>query len=61
MLWQGTELIVDGGIRYKNQESAFFITGAPIFDSGVKADLTSYSVTPRLLSQHMIGDMRLAS
>jgi iron complex outermembrane receptor protein len=56
-LWQGTELIVDGGIRYKNQEAAFFVTGAPIFDSGVTADLTSYSVTPRLLRQHMIGNM----
>ncbi len=24
MLWQGTELIVDGGVRHKNQEAGFF-------------------------------------
>ena len=24
MLWQGTELIVDGGVRQKNQQAAFF-------------------------------------
>ena len=57
MLWQGTELIVDGGIRHKNQEAGFFSAFGSIFDSGFKADLTSYSVTPRLLSQHVIGGM----
>ncbi|MPZ39735.1 MAG: TonB-dependent receptor plug domain-containing protein [Rhizobiales bacterium] len=51
-LWQGTELIVDGGVRHKNQESAFF---NPFGDSGFKADLTSLSITPRLLSQHVVG------
>ncbi len=57
MLWQGTELVVDGGVRNKNQESGFFSAFGSIFDSGFKADLTSYSVTPRLLSQHMVGGM----
>ncbi|MBX9777052.1 MAG: TonB-dependent receptor, partial [Xanthobacteraceae bacterium] len=51
-LWQGTELVVDGGVRHKNQESGFF---SAFGDTGFKADLTSLSATPRLLSQHMIG------
>ena len=51
-LWQGTELVVDGGVRHKNQESGFF---NPFGDTGFKANLTALSVTPRLLSQHMIG------
>ena len=55
MLWQGTELVVDGGVRHKNQEAGFFSAFGPAFDSGFKANLTSLSVTPRLLSQHMIG------
>jgi iron complex outermembrane receptor protein len=52
MLWQGTELVVDGGVRHKHQESGFF---SPGFDTAFKANLTALSVTPRLLSQHMIG------
>ncbi len=52
MLWQGTELVVDGGVRHKSQESGFF---NPFGDTGFKANLTSLSVTPRLLSQHVIG------
>jgi iron complex outermembrane receptor protein len=54
-LWQGTELIVDGGVRHKNQESAFFSSFGSDFNSGFKANLTSLSITPRLLSQHVIG------
>jgi iron complex outermembrane receptor protein len=56
VLWQGTELIVDGGVRHKRQEAAFFSAFGPDFDSGFKADLTSLSATPRLLSQHILGD-----
>jgi iron complex outermembrane receptor protein len=55
MLWQGTELIVDGGVRQKNQQSAFFNSFSPDFDSGFKATLTAFSFTPRLTSQHNIG------
>jgi len=55
VLWQGTELVVDGGVRNKKQESGFFSAFGSIFDSGFKADLTSLSITPRLLSQHVIG------
>jgi iron complex outermembrane receptor protein len=50
----GTELIIDGGIRQKNQQAAFF---SPFGDSGVKATLTTFSLTPRLTSQHDLGGM----
>jgi iron complex outermembrane receptor protein len=54
-LWQGTEVIVDGGVRYKNQTAAFFNSFGPDFDSGFKANLTTLSFTPRLLSQHNLA------
>jgi iron complex outermembrane receptor protein len=52
MLWQGTELVVDGGVRNKTQQAGFF---SAFGDSGFKANLTSLSATPRLLSRHTIG------
>jgi iron complex outermembrane recepter protein len=55
VLWQGTELVVDGGVRNKKQESGFFSAFGTDFNSGFKADLTSLSITPRVLSQHVIG------
>jgi iron complex outermembrane receptor protein len=55
MLWQGTELIVDGGVRTKQQQAAFFSSFGPDFNSGFKANLTSLSLTPRLLSQHTLA------
>ena len=57
MLWQGTELIVDGGVRQKNQQAAFFSSFGSAFDSGFKATLTAGSLTPRLTSQHNLGGM----
>ena len=53
----GTELIVDGGMRQKNQQAAFFCSGCPDFDSGFKATLTNVSLTPRVASQHTLGAM----
>jgi iron complex outermembrane receptor protein len=50
----GTELIVDGGVRQKNQQAAFF---DPFGDRAVKATLTTFSLTPRLTSQHDLGGM----
>jgi iron complex outermembrane receptor protein len=50
----GTELIVDGGVRQKNQQAAFF---DPFGDSGFRATLTTFSLTPRLTSQHDLGGM----
>src|SRR5207247_3637197 len=51
----GTELIIDGGVRQKNQQGEFFCTGCSGFDRGVKATLTTFSLTPRLSSQHDFG------
>src|SRR5205085_3208671 len=33
----GSELIVDGGVRQKNQQAAFFCSGCPDFDRGFNA------------------------
>jgi iron complex outermembrane receptor protein len=57
VLAPGTELIVDGGVRQKNQQAAFFCTGCSDFDRGFKATLTTFSLTPRLSSQHDLGGM----
>ena len=51
----GTELIVDGGVRQKNQQAGFFSAFGALFDSGVEATLTTASLTPRLVSQHDLG------
>lgn len=55
MLWQGTELVVDGGVRNTKRDSGFFSAFGSSFDSGFKSDLTALSATPRLLSQHQVG------
>ncbi|GAB9245419.1 TonB-dependent receptor [Bradyrhizobium diazoefficiens] len=51
-LANGIDLIVDGGVRDKKQQSAFFSGPAPVpalFTSTyVDADLTTWSITPRL-------------
>ena len=51
-LANGTELIVDGGIRYKNQKSAFFNAFGSFFDTALDTTLATYSVTPRINSAH---------
>ncbi|WP_291854658.1 TonB-dependent receptor [Bradyrhizobium sp.] len=55
VLWPGTEIVVDGGVRNKRQEAGFFSAFGSAFDSGFKANLTALSATPRLLSQHSVG------
>ena len=52
MLAADTELIVDGGVRRKQQQAGFFSSFGPLFDSYVDTTLTTYSVTPRLISKH---------
>jgi iron complex outermembrane recepter protein len=53
-LWNGAELIVDGGVRKKDTQGAFFGTGAaatplPSFSSTYNdATLQTWSITPRL-------------
>ncbi|OKO83009.1 TonB-dependent receptor [Bradyrhizobium sp. AS23.2] len=51
-LVNGVDLIVDGGVRNKKQQSAFFSSPTPVPDwftsTYVDADLTTWSITPRL-------------
>jgi iron complex outermembrane receptor protein len=50
-LWAGAELIVDGGVRNKQQQSGFFGDPASPFGlnySYVDSTLTTWSITPRL-------------
>jgi iron complex outermembrane receptor protein len=49
-LWNGADLIVDGGVRNKKQQSGFFgSTPVPSFSSTyVDANLQTWSITPRL-------------
>lgn len=44
-LWSGAELIVDGGVRNKDQQGTFL---APGFESYVDTTLQTWSLTPRL-------------
>jgi iron complex outermembrane recepter protein len=58
MVAPGTEMIIDGGMRQKKQQAGFFIAGAPVFDSYVDAQLNTFSLTPRLVSNHGLGGMQ---
>lgn len=57
-LMNGVDLIVDGGVRDKKQQSGFFgTTPIPSFASTyVNADLTTWSITPRLsIKNNILG------
>ncbi len=57
-LWNGAELIVDGGVRNKQQQSGFFgpLPLNPLYFSYTDATLTTWSLTPRLnLKNLMFG------
>jgi iron complex outermembrane recepter protein len=45
----GLQLIVDGGVRQKKQQAAFFDSFSSDFDSYVDTTLTNYSFTPRVI------------
>lgn len=51
------ELIVDGGVRYKAQQAGFFSSFGPAFDSYFDADLTTWSLTPRVNLEHGMGGL----
>jgi iron complex outermembrane receptor protein len=55
-LWSGAELIVDGGVRDKKQQLAFFGTnpGSSFASTYVDADLLTWSITPRLSVKNSI-------
>lgn len=50
-LWNGAELIVDGGVRNKKQQAGFF---AQYYESYVDSTLTTWSITPRLSIKNVI-------
>lgn len=50
-LWNGAELIVDGGVRNKKQQAGFF---AQYYESYVDSTLTTWSLTPRLSIKNAI-------
>ena len=54
-LWNGAELIVDGGVRHKLQQGSFFGTFA---DNYVDSTLTTWSITPRLSIKNDIFGLR---
>ncbi|ULK98146.1 TonB-dependent receptor [Bradyrhizobium sp. I71] len=60
-LVNGVDLIVDGGVRDKKQQSAFFSSPAPVpafFTSTyVDADLATWSITPRLSVKSLLLGM----
>ena len=58
-LWNGVELIVDGGVRSKKQQSGFFgATPLPSFASTyVDANLLTWSITPRLSVKSLMSGM----
>ncbi|SDH32611.1 iron complex outermembrane recepter protein [Bradyrhizobium sp. Rc2d] len=60
-LVNGVDLIVDGGMRDKRQQSAFFSSPTPVpafFTSTyVDADLTTWSITPRLSVKSLLLGM----
>ncbi len=60
-LINGVDLIVDGGVRNKKQQSAFFSSPTPVpalFTSTyVDADLTTWSITPRLSVKSLVFGM----
>lgn len=53
-LWDGTELILDGGVRRKAEQGAFLSAFGAVFDRYVDTDLTTLSVTPRINSAHSL-------
>jgi iron complex outermembrane receptor protein len=51
ILAPGTELIVDGGVRFRNDKAAAFLGG---FDNFLTTGLTTASFTPRITSEHTL-------
>ncbi len=64
-LWAGAELIVDGGVRNKKQQSGFFGDPAYVLSfpgdrfpyAYVDSDLTTWSITPRLSMKNTFGSI----
>jgi iron complex outermembrane receptor protein len=48
-------------VRDKSQEAAFFSAFGPAFNSYVDTEIVSYSLTPRIIGDWMLGGLPLAS
>jgi iron complex outermembrane receptor protein len=61
MLWPGVELIVDGGVRQKQERGAFHGTFFNVSSStpraAIQSDLTTLSLTPRVKLDGQLGSM----
>jgi iron complex outermembrane receptor protein len=54
-LWNGAELIVDGGLRDKRQQAGYF---SPFAENHVDSTLQTWSVTPRLSIKNDVFGLR---
>ncbi len=54
MLLDGVELVVDGGVRRKLQQSAFFSAFGAAFNTYTETVLTTFSLTPRANVDHRL-------
>lgn len=55
------ELILDGGVRYKTQQAGSFSSFGSAFDSYFDADLTTWSLTPRVNLEHDMAGLPATS
>jgi len=53
----GLKLILDGGVRQKRQQAAFFSAFGSLFDNYLDTTLTTYSLTPRLHGSYTLLGM----
>lgn len=53
-LRDGLELVVDAGVRHKEQQSAFFSAWGPAFNTYTETALTTFSLTPRVNVEHRL-------
>lgn len=54
---EGIQMIIDAGVRNKDQQSAFYSAFGPAFDTYNDTTLTTSSFTPRLDAQHRLVDL----
>ena len=58
MVADGVELVVDGGVRRKLQQSAFFSSFGAAFNTYTETVLTTFSLTPRANVDHRLAGLQ---
>jgi len=53
-LADGIELVVDAGVRHKDQQAAYFSAWGPAFNTYTETSLTTLSLTPRVNVEHRL-------